>query len=44
VLAWLIAQSPYIVFFPSTRTEAGLPENLGAQRLQLTVANDVKID
>lgn len=38
-LAWLLAKSPNIVPIPGTRSEAHLLENLGAARLQLTLAD-----
>lgn len=43
-LAWLLAKGPNIVPIPSTRTEAHLLENLGAQRWQLTAADVREID
>lgn len=43
-LAWLLAKGPDIVPIPGTRSEAHLLENLGAQRLRLTVADVQEID
>ncbi len=43
-LAWLLAKGPNIVPIPGTRFEAHLLENIGAQRLKLTVADILEID
>lgn len=38
-LAWLLAQQPWIVSIPGTRSSAHLNENLGASTVQLTPAD-----
>lgn len=43
-LAWLLAKSPNIVPIPGTRFEKHLLENLGAQNLNLTLADVQGID
>lgn len=43
-LAWLLAKSPNIVPIPGTRFENHLLENLGAQNLNLTLADVQAID
>ncbi len=43
-LAWLLAKGPNIVPIPGTRSEEHLLENLGAHRLQLTVADVQEIE
>ncbi len=43
-LAWLLAKSPRIVPIPGTRFENHLLENLGAQNLNLTLADVQAID
>jgi aryl-alcohol dehydrogenase-like predicted oxidoreductase len=43
-LAWLLAQKPWIVPIPGTTRRAGLEENLGAARVQLTPEDLRQID
>src|SRR5690349_16632529 len=43
-LAWLLAQKPFIVPIPGTRSTAHLNENLGAVALELTAADVDEID
>jgi len=38
-LAWLLAQKPWIVPIPGTKTLARLEENLGAANVELTAAD-----
>jgi aryl-alcohol dehydrogenase-like predicted oxidoreductase len=43
-LAWLLAQKPWIVPIPGTRSIVRLDENLGAANVQLTVEDLREID
>jgi aryl-alcohol dehydrogenase-like predicted oxidoreductase len=43
-LAWLLAQQPWIVPIPGTRSESRLRENIGSAGLELTAADLAEID
>ena len=43
-LAWLLAQQPFVVPIPGTRSESRLAENLGAADVELTPADLADID
>ena len=44
VLAWLLAQKPFIVPIPGTRNADHLNENLGALRVELSAADVQEIE